>query len=104
MSARAFSLRWPLVELTGWVSLNKCLDRIVCRLDHALTNREVPYYAYPAMRAASRRGITVWVSRSDADLARLIMVRLGLIEPSPTAKDRALAVRCDMHGPVRPQS
>ena len=88
-SASAFSLRWPLVELTGSVPLNKCLDRIVRRLDHALTNSAVRYHAYPAMRAASRQGITVWVCRSDAGLARLIMVRLGLIEPSPTAKERA---------------
>jgi hypothetical protein len=56
------------------------------------------------MRAAWRRGITVRVSRSDADLTRLILVRLGLIEPAPTVKERVLAVRRDMHGPVRPQS
>jgi hypothetical protein len=56
------------------------------------------------MLAAWRQGITVWVSRSDGDLARLIMVRLGVIEPTPAVKERVLAVRRDMHGPVRPQS
>jgi hypothetical protein len=39
--------------------LNKCLDRIVRRLDHAFTNRGVWYHAYSAMRAASPWGITV---------------------------------------------
>ena len=82
--------------------LNESLERIVRRLDHALTNTGVRYHAYPLMRAATLRGITVWVCRSDADFARSIMVRLGLIEPSPTAKERILAVRCDMHGPAAP--
>lgn len=104
MSVSAFSLRWPLVELTGLVPRQRLLERTVRQLDHALRKAKVQYYAYPAMCSGSRRGITVWVSGSGADVADSIMRRVGLIEPSLLAGARGLMIRSGVRGRLRPDS